>query len=83
MPIFQLGGRGFETADVRAICDAFDGAWASLVTAGGTPIESAQAFKVRDKLAKRILEIAKIAPTPLDAAVLRDDALNYLRDHPP
>jgi hypothetical protein len=80
MPVFQLGGRGFEAADVRAICDAFDSAWAAVIQ--GSSVDPKRAPKAREALASQIIELAKVAPGPLDASALRDEALAYFRNHP-
>ena len=70
----------FDLVRLRRACDAFDGAWASLQKAG--PIDPAKAPAIREKLAKRIIEMA-LGNSALDVAELREDALAYLRSNPP
>jgi len=81
MPMLSLVDAAgvFEPARVRKICDAFDGAWASLQEAG--PIDPAKAAAIREKLAKRIIEMAQ-NDSALGVDELREDALAYLQSNP-
>jgi hypothetical protein len=67
----------FDAIQTRAICDAFDGAWAALQAAGSPFTEPTKALAAREVLAKRIIDIAQGGV--LDVAHLRDDALAHLR----
>jgi hypothetical protein len=79
MPILSLASKAacFDAAQMRAICDAFDGAWASLQAAGSPFTNPAKALAAREVLAKRIIDMAQGGV--LDVAELRDDALAHLR----
>jgi hypothetical protein len=82
VPVFQLTiGRGLGASQVRAICDAFDGAWAALTEVGSPFVQPDKAPAAREVLAKRIIDMAETGMS--DAAPLREDALAYLRLHPP
>jgi hypothetical protein len=69
----------FDAVRLRRVCDAFDSAWASLQQAG--PIDHDQAPAIREKLAKRIVEMA-LGDSALHVDELREDALAYLRNNP-
>jgi hypothetical protein len=79
MPILSLASKAacFDAAQMRAICDAFDAAWASLQAAGSPLTNPAKALAAREVLAKRIIDMAQGGV--LDVAELRDDALAHLR----
>jgi hypothetical protein len=83
MPIVPLVSKAgfFNPEQTRAICDAFDQAWASLIEAESALIDPAIAPAAREILAKRIIDMAENGM--LDVNMLRNDALAYLRDHPP
>ncbi len=83
MPILSLVAKAaaFDAAQTRAICDAFDGAWASLQEAGSAFTDPAKALAAREILAKRIIDMAQGGL--LDVTKLRDDALAHLQTHPP
>jgi len=83
MPILSLASKAaaFDAAQTRAICDAFDGAWAALQAAGSTLTGPATAPAAREILAKRIIDMAQSGL--LDVTKLKDDALAHLERHPP
>ena len=83
MPILSLASKeaAFDTAQTRAICDAFDGAWAALQAAGSALTGPAAAPAAREILAKRIIDMAQNGL--LDVTKLKDDALAHLERHPP
>jgi hypothetical protein len=82
MPMLALADAAgvFDPVRVRRVCDAFDGAWATLQGEG--PIDHEKSPAIRDKLAKRIIEMA-LGNSALGVDELRDDALAYLRSNPP
>jgi hypothetical protein len=79
MPMLSLVAKAacFDAAQTRAICDAFDGAWASLQAAGSPLTDPAKAPAAREVLAKRIIDMAQGGV--LDVERLRDDGLAHLR----
>jgi hypothetical protein len=83
MPIQSLVSKAaaFDAAQTRAICDAFDGAWAALQAAGSAFTAPARAPAAREILAKRIIDMAQNGL--LDVTRLKDDALAHLEAHPP
>jgi hypothetical protein len=70
------GGTTFDSDTIRVLGDALDGAWRSLQTKGVYFTSRSQAEATREKLALRIIEMAKHGERDLDR--LRDDALNHL-----
>jgi hypothetical protein len=79
MPIQQrLRAGAFSAEELRAICDAFDRAWASLQASDRHPTGPEAEMSARDMLAKRIIDEAKAGI--LDVTALEDDALAYLRE---
>jgi hypothetical protein len=82
MPILSLASKAavFDAAQTRAICDAFDGAWAALQAAGSAFTAPASAPAAREILAKRIIDMAQTGL--LDVTKLQDDALAHLAKHP-
>jgi hypothetical protein len=83
VPILSLvESAGFFSPErTRAICDAFDGAWAVLQHSGSKFIAPALAPTSREILAKRI--IGRALEGVLSVAELRDDAIAYLKSNPP
>jgi hypothetical protein len=82
VPIRRLAsGRAFGPDEVRAICEAFDHAWAALNEASGPAIDPKGATLAREKLARRIIDKAEAGT--FDVEILRDDALAHLRHQPP
>jgi hypothetical protein len=82
MPVVPLFAKdGFDGATTRLICDAFDGAWGLLQGVDSELVTAAKAPAAREILAKRIIDMAQRGM--VDMIELRDDALRYLRDHPP
>jgi hypothetical protein len=82
VPILRLAsGRAFGPDEVRAICEAFDGAWAAMIAAGSPLVDPKQAPSARERLAKRIIDKAETGTFDVDT--LRDDALAHLRMQPP
>jgi hypothetical protein len=83
MPILSLASKAaaFDAAQTRAICDAFDSAWAALQAAGSAFTGAAAAPAAREILAKRIIDMAQSGL--LDVTKLKDDALAHLESHPP
>jgi hypothetical protein len=71
----------FDLGKAHTICDAFDGAWASLQGLGSDLAEASKALGTRTILAKRIIEMADQGLT--DVSELRDDALAFLQHSPP
>jgi hypothetical protein len=71
----------FDFSKTRAICDAFDDAWASLRGLGSDLTEPSKSLGTRTILAKRIIEMADQGLT--DVPKLRDDALAFLQHNPP
>ena len=82
MPIRSLADAAgvFDPVRLRRVCDAFDGAWVSLQKTEA--IDPAKALTIREKLAKRIIEMA-LGNSALDVRELRDDALAHLRNNTP
>jgi hypothetical protein len=82
VPILRLAsGRAFGPDEVRAICEAFDGAWAAMIAASSPLVDPKQAPSARERLAKRIIDKAETGTFDVDT--LRDDALAHLRMQPP
>ena len=83
MPILSLASKAaaFDSAQTRAICDAFDGALAALQAAGSALTGPAAAPAAREILAKRIIDMAQNGL--LDVTKLKDYALAHLERHPP
>jgi hypothetical protein len=83
MPILSLASKAaaFDAAQTRAICDAFDDAWAALQAAGSAFTGPGAAPAAREILAKRIIDMAQNGL--LDVTKLKDDALAHLERHPP
>jgi hypothetical protein len=82
VPILRLAsGRAFGPDEVRAICEAFDGAWAAMTAAGSPLIDPKRAPLAREKLAKRIIDTAETGT--FDVEMLREDALAHLRKQSP
>ena len=52
-------GGAFDPDVVRILIDAFDGAWQSLEKSGVTYATDGHATETRDRLAKRIIELAR------------------------
>ena len=69
-------GGAFNPEVVRILIDAFDGAWQSLEKSGVTYATDGHATETRDRLAKRIIELARGGER--NQRVLRDAALLYL-----
>src|SRR5205807_7083111 len=69
-------GGAFDPDVVRILIDAFDGAWQSLEKSGVTYATDGHATETRDRLAKRIIELAREGER--NQRVLRDAALLYL-----
>jgi hypothetical protein len=66
----------FNPEVVRILIDAFDEAWQSLEKSGVTYATDGHATETRDRLAKRIIELARGGER--NQRVLRDAALLYL-----
>ena len=82
MPIARLVSAGtFDETQTRAICDAFDSAWGALQAANSALTQPDRAPPAREALAKRIIDMAQ--RSTLDVTALRDDALEYVQNHPP
>jgi len=77
----MLAKEGFGLDQTRAICDAFDGAWAMLQGVGSPLAEPIIALSSRTILAKRIIDMAQRGVT--DVIELRDDALAHLEGNSP
>ena len=71
----KMGG-AFDPDVVRILIDAFDEAWQSLEKSGVTYATDGHATETRDRLAKRIIELARGGER--NQRVLRDAALLYL-----
>ena len=71
----------FSFSKTRAICDAFDDAWAFLQGLGSDLTEASRSLATRTILAKRIIEMADQGLT--DVPELRDDAVAFLQRNPP
>ena len=71
----------FEFSKTRAICDAFDEAWAFLQGLGSDLSDASNSLATQTILAKRITEMADQGLT--DVPELRDDALAFLQHNPP
>jgi hypothetical protein len=71
----------FEFSKTRAICDAFDEAWAFLQGLGSNLTEPSNSLATQTILAKRIIEMADQGAR--DVAELRNDALAFLERSPP
>jgi hypothetical protein len=77
MPVRRLlEGRTFDLEHTKAICDAFDGAWASLIKSNDPLASPSVAEETRDVLAKRIILMAESGMR--DPAKLQADALDHL-----
>jgi hypothetical protein len=70
------GGTTFDPDTVHLLGDALDGAWRRLQTTGVYFESRGHAEATREKLALRIIEMAKQGERDLDR--LRDDALEHL-----
>jgi hypothetical protein len=70
------GGATFDPDTIRVLGDALDGAWRSLQTTGVYFTSRGQAEATRERLALRIIDIAKQGERDIDR--LRDDALEHL-----
>ena len=71
----------FEFSKTRAICDAFDDAWALLQGLGSDLTQAPKSLATQTILAKRIIEMADQGLR--DVPALRDDALAFLQHSPP
>jgi hypothetical protein len=71
----------FDFNKTRTLCDAFDGAWASLEGVGSDLTEPSKSIASRTVLAKRIIEMADQGL--LDVTELRNDALAFVQHNPP
>jgi hypothetical protein len=71
----------FEFSKTRAICDAFDDAWALLQGLGSDLAQAPNSPATQTILAKRIIEMADQGLRDIPA--LRDDALAFLQHSPP
>jgi len=69
-------GVALNPEGVRILIDAFDGTWQSLEKSGVTYATDGHATETRDRLAKRIIELARGGER--NQRVLRDAALLYL-----
>jgi hypothetical protein len=69
-------GGTFDPETVGILTDALDAAWRSLQTTGVNFTSRGQAEAARDRLARHIIEMAKLGER--DRSRLRDDALNHL-----
>ena len=67
--------------NTKAICDAFDGAWAFLTESQSPLASDSFAATTRELLAKRVIEMAERGLR--DPAKLQADALSYLQSNPP
>ena len=68
--------RAFDPETVHMLTAAFDEAWQSLEKSGVTYETDGHATETRDRLAKRIIELARTGER--NQRVLRDAALLYL-----
>ena len=71
----------FDFSKTRAICDAFDDAWAFLQSGCSALTEPSKSLATRTILAKRIIETADQGLT--DVLELRADALAFLGRNSP
>ena len=71
----------FNFSKTRAICDAFDEAWAFLQGLGNDLTQTSKSVATQTILAKRIIEMADQGLR--DIPELRDDALAFLQHSPP
>jgi len=71
----------FEFSKTRAICDAFDVAWALSQGLGSDLTQAAKSLATQTILAKRIMKMADQGLRDIPA--LRDDALAFLQHSPP
>ena len=71
----------FEFSKTRAICDAFDEAWAFLQRLGSNDAQTPKSLATQTILAKRIMEMADQGLR--DIPELRDDAIAFLQHSPP
>jgi hypothetical protein len=71
------GGTTFDPDTVRVLGDALDGAWRTLQTTGVYFTSRGHAEATREKLALRLILVAKRGERDLDR--LREDALEHLR----
>ena len=71
----------FNFSKTRAICDAFDEAWAFLQGLGNDLTQTSKSLATQSILAKRIIEMADQGLRDIPA--LRDDALAFLQHSPP
>ena len=71
----------FNFSKTRAICDAFDEAWAFLQGLGNDLTQTSKSLATQTILAKRIIEMAYQGLR--DIPELRDDALAFLQHSPP
>ena len=71
----------FEFSKTRAICDAFDVAWALSQGLGSDLTQAAKSLATQTILAKRIIEMTDQGLR--DIPELRDDALAFLQHSPP
>jgi hypothetical protein len=71
----------FDFSKTRAICDAFDEAWAFLQGLGSDLTQAPKSLAAQSILAKRIIEMADQGLRDIPA--LRDDALAFLQHSPP
>ena len=78
MPVRRLlEGRSFNLDHTKAICDAFDNAWASLLKSNDPSASPSVADTTRSILAKRIIFMAECGMR--DLGTLQADALDHLR----
>jgi hypothetical protein len=71
----------FDFHNTRAVCDAFDDAWAFLQDVGSDLTTPSKSRASRTILAKRIIEMADQGL--MDVTELRDDALAFVQHNPP
>jgi hypothetical protein len=69
----------FSFSKTRAICDAFDDAWAFLQGLGSDLAEASRSLATRTILAKRMMADQGLTDVP----ELRDDAVAFLQRNPP
>ena len=82
MPVSRLlSERAFDLEHTKAICDAFDGAWAFLTESQSPLASDALAITTRELLARRVIEMAERGLR--DPAKLREDALSFLQSNSP
>jgi hypothetical protein len=70
------GGTTFDPDTIRVLGDALDAAWRSLQATGVYFTSRGQAEATREKLALRIIDMAKRGERHVDR--LRDEALDHL-----